>query len=255
MTHASSLNSRLAAVAFFSASFILPGSPGLRPARSESPPEPAPIEVTARDVYASNTKVAAAYGALVTMWTNDFRQIGERFVAPRIARYTGAARTSCGTIRGNNAEYCYTSNTIFYDEVFVAGMVKSAAHALGTDGDMAGIGIIAHEMGHAVAMQLGHQSRSSYENEATADCLAGAFTLQAERDGSLEKGDVEEAFYGMSLSGDPTPEATGNPRVDAIIQARLSRQSHGTKEQRMDNFKAGLDSGPSGCLDELRSVR
>lgn len=250
MTH--TLNSRLAAAAFFSASAIAPISHRFQAPRN-SVAQPA-IEVTQQDVDASNTKIAGAYSALATMWTNDFKQIGERFVVPQIARYTGAARTSCGVIRGNNAEYCYRGNTIFYDEVFVAGMTKSAANALGTDGDMAGIGIIAHEMGHAVAMQLGHESRSSYDNESTADCLAGAFALQAKHDGTLEKGDVEEAFYGMSLAGDPTPESTGNARMDAMVQARLSRQSHGTKEQRMQNFSSGLNGGPKACLEEFNSL-
>jgi len=155
-------------------------------------------------------------------------------------------------IGANNAQYCPTANAIYYDEVFVAGMAKLAAHSLGTDGDMATIGIIAHEMGHAVAMQLGYRTRDSYENESTADCLAGAFTRQAERDGSLEKGDVEEAFYGMSLAGDPEPEATGNRRYDRMVRAKLARQAHGTKEQRTDNFRAGLEGGPKVCLADFR---
>jgi predicted metalloprotease len=134
-------------------------------------------------------------------------------------------------------------------------MAKLAANELGTDGDMAEVGIVAHEMGHAVAMQLGHQSRSSYENEATADCLAGAFTDQSKRDGSLEAGDEAEAFYGMSLAGDPTPEPTGNRRRDAMIQARLAQQSHGTREQRMQNFRTGLDGGARACLDDFRGLR
>jgi predicted metalloprotease len=136
--------------------------------------------------------------------------------------------------------------------VFVAGMGKAAANELGTDGDMASVGIIAHEMGHAVAMQLGYRSRSSYENESTADCLAGAFAKQSEHDGYLEKGDIEEAFYGMSLAGDPVPEPTGNPRYDAMVHARLARQSHGTKDQRMDNFRAGLNGGAKVCLSDFR---
>jgi predicted metalloprotease len=88
-------------------------------------------------------------------------------------------------------------------------------------------------------------------NESTADCLAGAFTRQAQRNGELETGDVEEAFFGMSMAGDPTPDATGNRRVDAMIQARLARESHGTKEQRMQNFRTGLDGGPGACLDDF----
>lgn len=210
------------------------------------------VEVTERDVMASNQKIAAAYGALVRMWTNAYRQIGERFVAPRIARYDNSIMTACGVIRPENAEYCPSNNTIYYDEVFVAGMAKLAANALGTDGDMAAVGVVAHEMGHAVAMQLGYHSRDSYENESTADCLAGAFARQSQRDGYLEAGDIDEAFFGMSLAGDPTLESTGNRRVDAIMHARLERQSHGTREQRMANFRTGLDGGAGACLEDFR---
>jgi uncharacterized protein len=254
MKNASFLRSRLAAAAFLFASLLAPVAPAFAAQPSVDPSKGPPVEVTAADVDASNKKLAGAYAELTDMWTKNFTQIGERFTAPRIARYTGAVRTSCGVIRPNNAEYCSANNTIFYDEVFVAGMAKMASTALGTDGDMAGIGIIAHEMGHAVAMQLGHESRSSYTNESTADCLAGVFAQQAQRDGSLEKGDLEEAFYGMSLAGDPVPESTGNQRVDAIILARLARQSHGTKEQRQENFRTGLGGGAKACLGDFSAV-
>ena len=251
MTNAKPLRSRLAAAAFLSASLLAPASVALAKPAAGALGGPR-IEVTQRDVDRSNEKVAMAYSALVDMWTKDFRNIGERFVPPRIVRYEGGGRTACGYIGPSNAQYCPNNNTILYDEVFVAGMAKTASNALGTDGDMASVGVIAHEMGHAVAMQLGHASRSSYQNEATADCLAGAFAEQAGRDSALEKGDIDEAFFGMSLAGDPTPEPTGNVRYDAMVQARLARQSHGTKEQRTENFRAGLDGGARACLAEFR---
>ena len=150
---------------------------------------------------------------------------------------------------------CSAANAIYYDEVFVAGMSKMAAEQLGTDGDMTGIGIIAHEMGHAVAMELGHHSRSSYDNESTADCLAGAFAFQAQRDKTLEAGDREEAIFGMSMAGDPEPETTGNVRYDAMIQRRIARQSHGTRDQRVQNFSEGFAGGPAACLDEFARLR
>ena len=251
MTNAKALRSRLAAAAFLSASLLAPASAARAKPAAVDPGGPR-VEVTRRDVEMSNEKIAMAYSALVDMWTKDFRAIGEHFDAPRIVRYTRGARTACGYIGPSNAQYCPDNNTILYDEVFVAGMGRIAANALGTDGDMASVGVIAHEMGHAVAMQLGHVSRSSYKNESTADCLAGAFTQQAGRDSSLEKGDIEEAFFGMSLAGDPTPEPTGNARYDAMIQARLARESHGTKEQRTENLRAGLVGGARACLAEFR---
>jgi hypothetical protein len=210
------------------------------------------VQITQSDVAASNRKVSMAYGALVQMWNGKFKQIGEHFVAPRIVRYDGDGFAACGLIQANNAEYCADDNTIYYDQVFVAGMAKVAGTSLDTDGDMAGVGIIAHEMGHAVAIQLGHESRSSYRNESTADCLAGAFTQESEHNGSLEKGDIDEAFYGISMAGDPTLEPTGNVRKDATMQARLAQVAHGTKDQRLDNFRRGLNRGPGACLPDFR---
>jgi predicted metalloprotease len=152
----------------------------------------------------------------------------------------------------NNALYCPSRNTIFYDDIFVARQAKAASNALGTDGDMAAVGIIAHEMGHAVAMQLGQVSGYPYENEAIADCLAGAFANQASRDGSLEKGDMEEAFFGMASAGDPTPQFTGNRRIDSRIAMRAAVLGHGTREQRLSSFKDGYAGGPKACLDVFR---
>lgn len=212
------------------------------------------IELTARDVDASNAKVQAAYNALIDMWGADFKQIGERFAAPGIARYRSAVRTPCGVMQPNNAGYCAADNTIYFDDIFVAAQAKAAAQALGTDGDMAGLGVIAHEMGHAVAMQLGHVSRASYENESVADCLAGAFAKHAQADGSLEKGDVEEAVWGMSSAGDPSPQLTGNQRMDERILARMEMVSHGTREQRVQNFESGFQGGAGACLDDFQGI-
>lgn len=213
--------------------------------------DPVRVALTARDVAASTEEAAAAHGALVAMWTEELRRSGTPFRAPRLVRYRGATRTQCGVMPANNAAYCFNNNTIYFDDVFLAAQAKLASHALGTDGDMAAVGIVAHEMGHAVAFQLGYRGRSSYENEKAADCLAGAFARHAERDGSLEDGDVEEAFFAMAAAADPEFESTGNQRVDARRQARLSRQAHGTRAQRQSNFRAGLFGGPRACIPGL----
>ena len=210
--------------------------------------------LTEADVRASNEKVYAAYDALVGMWGTTFRQLGARFAAPEIVRYRGGVRNACGGLAAGNAGYCAADNRIYFDELFVAAQARRAAEELGTDGDMAAIGVIAHEMGHAVAIQLGRFSRVTYENEATADCLAGAFARQAERDGSLEPGDLDEAFFGMASAGDPMPELTGDPRVDRWHLIRASRSAHGTREQRMGNFRAGYDGGPRACLSDFRAL-
>jgi predicted metalloprotease len=213
---------------------------------------PEAASVTERDIAASNQEIASAYGALVDMWSADFQQLGVQFAPPKLLRYRGTVRTSCGVMGGNNAEYCPSLNAIFFDEVFIARQAKEAARALGTDGDMVAVGIIAHEMGHAVAAQLDDWSDVPYENEAAADCLAGAFAQKSAQDGTLEKGDLEEAFFGLAAAADPTPRMTGNRRIDSRIALRMALMGHGTRDQRMGNFKAGYDGGPGACLGSFR---
>ncbi len=208
--------------------------------------------VTMAELTASNAKIASAYGHLARTWNASFDAIGAQFALPSLVRYRTGARSACGVMRQGNAGYCIRDNTIYYDELFVAAQAGNAARQLGTDGDMAAVGIIAHEVGHAVAMQLGHLSRFTYDNEQVADCLAGSFARQADADGMLEPGDIEEAFFGMATAGDPTPRLTGDDRVDRSILTRASRMGHGTEQQRTDNFRAGLRAGAGACLREFR---
>jgi uncharacterized protein len=251
----SNIRGRVAALALV-VSAAIPASAALAaPALTDSTAAARTTALTERDVAASNEKVRMAYFDLASMWTTGFSQLRARFATPRLLRYRGAVRSACGVMQPNNAAYCPLENAIYYDEVFVAAQAKSAALEVGTDGDMAGIGVIAHEMGHAVAIQLGYDSPIAYENEAAADCLAGAFAQHADRNGSLEKGDVDEAFFGMAAAADPTPELTGNRRIDRVIITRATVRAHGTKEQRMENFRAGLEGGAGACFDELRGVR
>ena len=246
--------SRARAVALLAALALAPLLPA-HATRPQPPADaPAPVRVTERDVRASNEKVYLAYDALVQMWSGTFRQLGARFATPGIVRYRGAVRNACGVLGGGNAGYCAADNRIYFDELFVAAQARRAAGELGTDGDMAAIGVIAHEMGHAVAMQLGRFSRVTYENEATADCLAGAFARHAEREGSLEAGDLDEAFFAMATAADPTPELTGDPRTDRRRLIIAARSAHGTREQRMGNFRTGYDGGARACLADFRAL-
>lgn len=223
------------------------------PVHSASAQAPTLADVTERDVAASNAKVALAYNALVAMWAAEFDQLGARFDPPGLVRYRGAVRTPCGVMTGNNAAYCTARNTIYFDDVFVARQAKDAARDLGTDGDMAAVGIIAHEMGHAVTIQLGADSPVPYYNEAAADCLAGVFTQWSARDGSLEPGDLEEAFHGLAAAGDPTPQLTGNRRIDARIGYRAALMGHGTRDQRLANFRTGYERGTGACIPDLEN--
>ena len=42
-------------------------------------------------------------------------------------------------------------------------------------------------------------------------------------------------------------------RIDARITYRAALMGHGTREQRLSNFRAGYDRGAGACLSELAS--
>jgi uncharacterized protein len=251
------LNSRgrLAAAAMIALSVASPltASRAQEAPRFVSAPDVTPIELTVSDVEAANDKVRMAYTDLMGTWTASFGQIGERFKQPRLVRHHEPVRSGCGVMSPNNAAYCDRDNTVYYDDIFLAAQMKSAAQATGSDGDMAAVQIIAHEVGHAVAFQLGHRSRTSYDNEATADCLSGAFAQTSEMRGTLEQGDLDEAEHAISLAGDPRLQLTGNRRMDRQIQREAAMRSHGTADQRWQNFNLGLKGGAGACLAEFRS--
>ena len=246
MTHSLIRRARHAGLALAVMTITASAASAAAPATRLAPPSD--IRVTEADVAESNEEIRQAYAALASMWARDFEQMGRRFVTPRIYNYRGNVRTSCGIMAANNAAYCSATNAIYFDEVFVARQRKEAARQLGTDGDMAGIGVIAHEMGHAAAIQLGVASRIPYDNEAIADCMAGAFARSAQDDGSLEPGDLDEAMVGLAAAGDPEVELTGNSRVDRRRMARMRLIGHGTSDQRVDNFRVGLAEGIRGCI-------
>jgi predicted metalloprotease len=209
------------------------------------------FDVSDAEIAASNAKVSSAYRALVAMWTTRLAPLGVHFAPPGLVAYRGVARTSCGVMQANNAAYCTMRNVIYFDEAFLARLAGAAARELNSDGDMAAIGVIAHEMGHAVVTQLGADSEIPYDNEAAADCLAGVFTQQSEHDHTLEAGDLDEAFFGLAAAGDPTPQLTGNRRIDSRILTRASLMGHGTRDQRLANFTAGYRRGAGACVSAL----
>jgi predicted metalloprotease len=59
----------------------------------------------------------------------------------------------------------------------------------------------------------------------------------------------------MASAGDPTPQLTGNQRMDQRILARMEMVGHGTREQRVQNFRNGLQGGAGACLDDFRGVQ
>ena len=195
------------------------------------------------------------WGALLAQPLGGYRQ-------PRLVLFAGAVQSGCGFAEAAMGPfYCPPDERVFIDTSFFDDL----AQRLGAQGDFARAYVVAHEIGHHVQNLLGtsgkvHELRQRYGGaeanqlsvrlELQADCYAGVWTHHAERmRGILEAGDVEEALGAAS--------AVGDDRLQRQAQGTVVPDSftHGSSEQRMRWFRAGLDSGSMAACDTFAADR
>ncbi|MBF0784874.1 hypothetical protein E4T80_05190 [Muribacter muris] len=189
------------------------------------------------------------------IWGDYFKQNGMTYQAPTLVLYRGATGTACGTGQSVMGPfYCPADEKIYLDLAFYDDM----KHKLRAAGDFAFAYVIAHEVGHHIQNKLGitQQTQRAQRNAASqkaanqisvnvelqADCFAGVWGYQIQREGKLEAGDVEEAFLAA--------EAVGDDRLQQQSQGRVIPDSftHGSSAQRLAWFRKGLQSGnPNVC--------
>jgi predicted metalloprotease len=127
--------------------------------------------------------------------------------------------------------------------------MKLGAQALGTDGDAVPITVMAHEMGHAVQRMLGilHQTiMSAFEEEQSADCLAGVLLAALGRKGMLEPGDLEEAAWTLATLDDRQLRGHLTVIKDQIFH--MTPGAHGSAAERRAALMRGYQSGIPACL-------
>ena len=187
-------------------------------------------------------------------WGAIFKDMGRQYPQPKLVMYRGATRTACGTGQSVMGPfYCPADSTVYIDLSFYDEMQSK----LGAGGDFAQGYVIAHEVGHHVQKLLGIESkvrqlqqnasqaeanRLSVKMELQADCFAGVWGYNMQKQDYMETGDLQEALNAA--------EAIGDDRLQQQSQGRVVPDSftHGTSQQRYTWFKRGFDSGdPAQC--------
>ncbi|WP_434662135.1 neutral zinc metallopeptidase [Klebsiella sp. MISC125] len=187
-------------------------------------------------------------------WGTIFKDMGRQYPQPKLVMYRGATRTACGTGQSVMGPfYCPADSTVYIDLSFYDEMKTN----LGAGGDFAQGYVIAHEVGHHVQKLLGIESkvrqlqqnaspaeanRLSVKMELQADCFAGVWGYNMQKQDVMEVGDLQEALNAA--------EAIGDDRLQQQSQGRVVPDSftHGTSQQRYTWFKRGFDSGdPAQC--------
>ncbi|MFK8007318.1 MAG: neutral zinc metallopeptidase [Saprospiraceae bacterium] len=185
------------------------------------------------------------------IWEKVFpEQLGRRYENPVLVLFTGQVRSACGNASAATGPfYCPGDNKLYIDLAFY----QQLKNQFKAPGDFAMAYVVAHEVGHHVQNLLGftqyvHQQKRqvsekqynqlSVRLELMADYLAGVWAHHDQKlNNILEEGDVEEAMRAAHAIGDDTIQKRSRGYVvpDSF--------THGTSEQRMASFRAGLESG------------
>ena len=195
------------------------------------------------------------------VWKNYFRQMGRRYVEPKLVLFRGATQSACGHAQSAMGPfYCPADQKVYIDLSFFDELRRR----YGASGDFAQAYIIAHEVGHHVQNLLGIteqaqrlQARSSRAQanaisvrvELQADCLAGVWANRAHKQKKiLERGDIDEALNAAYVIGDDKlqKEAQGYVVPDSF--------THGSSKQRMSWFLRGLKSGDIDQCDTFAAL-
>ncbi|CAG0992909.1 hypothetical protein BURK1_02368 [Burkholderiales bacterium] len=225
-----------------------PPAPQTTAPGSPAPGAPAPAD--ARKDFS-----ARVVGDTEDVWNALFKAMGiDRYPPTTLTLYRGAVRSGCGTASSAAGPfYCPADQRVYLDTAFF----DELSRRFGAPGDFAQAYVIAHEVGHHVqnvtgtmqkferdAQRLDGRARNalSIRLELQADCYAGVWGHFAQRRNLLEPGDLEEGLRAAAAVGDDTimKRTQGYVVPDAM--------NHGSAEQRMRWFRAGLKSGdPRTC--------
>lgn len=184
------------------------------------------------------------------VWDKKFREMGRRYVPPKMVLYTGSIRSGCGgATSAVGPFYCSADQTIYIDLSFFDQMERE----MGAGGDFAFAYVIAHEVGHHVQYLLGtldeahskmarlpetEANKISVRTELQADFYAGVWANgDNEMFGSLEEGDIEEGLNAASKIGDDylQKQAYGYTQPETF--------NHGRSDQRVRWLKRGAETG------------
>ena len=195
-------------------------------------------------------QVVGIENSLLDYWSSTV----EGFQPARTRVFTGSVDTGCGQASSAVGPfYCPADQGIYLDLGFFDEL-ETTYGAQG--GDFATAYVLAHEYGHHISSLTGASERSrrlpdqtgpqgaSTRLELQADCYAGVWAANAERDGFLtfDDTDIEE---GLSAAA-----AVGDDRIQEAARGRVDPESwtHGSAEQRQRWFRTGLRAGdPRDC--------
>ena len=229
-------------------------------------PAPQQQRQTGRPADEIGRTVSRILGSTEVQWKQILAEQNISYRPPRLALFNGATDSACGDAqRAMGPFYCPNDRVIYLDTEFFDELQTKFRGCSGKGCQFAEAYVIAHEVGHHVQNLLGilpkvqqaqrgmdTKSRNALQVrvELQADCFAGIWANHSdEKWRILEKGDVEAALQ--------TAAAIGDDKLQKAARGYVVPDSftHGSSEQRVRWFSAGLQKGTIAACDTFNAVQ
>jgi hypothetical protein len=180
-------------------------------------------------------------------------QANRQYRHAKLVLFRNSYPSACGQAASATGPfYCPEDERVYLD----LGFFDELKSRFGAPGEFAQAYVIAHEIGHHVQKLLGiegkvqrmRQSEPSQANplsvrlELQADCFAGVWAHSTEERNIVHQADIEAGLRAAA--------AVGDDRLQKMSTGHVSPEkfTHGSSQQRMQWFQAGLNAGQiSGC--------
>ena len=202
-----------------------------------------------------NTFLEFTFDTVQDTWTEIFDAAGSTYTPSRMVIFQDSVNTAgCGSATAAVGPfYCPADQLVYLDQSFF----DQLEGRFGAPGDFAQAYVVAHEVGHHVQKLIGvsdevtrlsrqdpsQRNELSIRQELQADCFAGVWAHDAEQQGLLERGDVEEALAAASGVGDDSIQSGAGMSVNP------ESFTHGSSRQRQEWFERGFERGDVGRCD------
>jgi len=228
-----------------------------------APSAPSPSATTQRSAPAQNDEMSQFISTILAsteeVWEIVFSQYGKDYEPPQLNLFSGRVQSACGFASAASGPfYCPADSDVYIDLDFY----RQLETEFRAGGDFAQAYVLAHEVGHHVQNIIGvlpqfnrmrrsmgklEANQMSVKVELQADCFAGVWGHFVNRDGWLERGDLEEALVAANQIGD---DAIQKRTRGYVVPESFN---HGTSEQRRNWFMRGFESGRMEACDTFKA--
>jgi uncharacterized protein len=197
--------------------------------------------------------------SIESFWAAELPRRGKKYTRAPMRVFDGSVNTGCGPATSAVGPfYCPPDKRVYLDIGFFETLQKDLG---ARGGEFAEAYVVAHEYGHHIQNLYGILDRiksrngpasDSVRSELQADCLAGIWTNHAttvpNKSGQPLITELSEDDIARGLDA---AASVGDDRIQSKTQGQVTPEnfSHGTAEQRMRWFKAGMDSGDMTTCD------